>query len=70
MVKPQNRREKNKVRNLKRTTRASYRVFARKGLFRTRLEDISEEADVGKGTIYTYFRTRTDLMTRGSINKR
>ena len=63
MAKPQNRRERNKARNLKTITRASYRLFARKGLFRTTLKDISEEADVGKGTIYTYFKTKTNLMT-------
>jgi len=68
MAKPQNRRERNKARNLKRITRASYRLFAQKGLFRTRLKDISEEADLGKGTIYTYFKTKTDLITHLSLN--
>jgi len=68
MAKSQNRRERNKARNLKRIIWASYRLFARKGLFRTRLKDISEEADVGKGTIYTYFKTKSDLITHLSIN--
>lgn len=40
---------------------ASMRVFARKGFHRTRMEEVAVEAHIGKGTIYEYFRSKTDL---------
>jgi len=40
---------------------ASMRVFARKGFHRTRMEEVALEAHMGKGTLYEYFRSKTDL---------
>jgi len=40
---------------------ASMRVFARKGFHRTRMEEVAAEAHIGKGTIYEYFRSKTEL---------
>jgi len=37
------------------------RVFAREGYHRARIEAVAMEADIGKGTIYEYFRSKTDL---------
>lgn len=63
MIKTVNRRERKKIENFDKIVRAAYRVFARKGLTRATLKDISEEADVGKGTIYYHFKTKMDLIT-------
>jgi AcrR family transcriptional regulator len=36
-------------------------VFARRGYHATTIQDIATQADVGKGTIYEYFRTKEEL---------
>ena len=38
------------------------RVFARKGYQETVVEDVAEEAGVSKGTIYTYFDRKEELL--------
>jgi AcrR family transcriptional regulator len=40
---------------------ASIRVFAKKGMTKTKMSDIAEAADIGKGTIYEYFRSKDDI---------
>lgn len=37
------------------------RVFARDGYHRAKIEAVAEEAGIGKGTVYEYFRSKTDL---------
>lgn len=41
---------------------ASIRVFAKQGLSNTKMADIAEAADIGKGTIYEYFRSKGDIL--------
>lgn len=41
---------------------ASIRVFAKKGLSNTKMADIAEAADIGKGTIYEYFRSKDEIL--------
>ena len=36
-------------------------IFARDGYHKARMEDVAKEAGIGKGTIYEYFRSKTDL---------
>jgi TetR/AcrR family transcriptional regulator, fatty acid metabolism regulator protein len=36
-------------------------VFARAGYHATKIQDVATQADIGKGTIYEYFRTKEDL---------
>ena len=36
-------------------------VFARDGYHRAKIEAVAEEAGIGKGTVYEYFRSKTDL---------
>ena len=36
-------------------------VFAREGYHRARMESVAAEAGIGKGTVYEYFRSKTDL---------
>lgn len=42
--------------------RAALRVFARKGYRNAVVEDVAEEAGLGKGTIYTYFDRKEKLL--------
>lgn len=37
------------------------RVFAREGYHRAKMEAVAEEARIGKGTVYEYFKSKTDL---------
>ncbi|MFQ5851282.1 MAG: TetR/AcrR family transcriptional regulator [Candidatus Binatia bacterium] len=40
---------------------AAMQVFAREGYHRARMETVAGEAGIGKGTVYEYFRSKTDL---------
>ena len=40
---------------------AATAVFSRKGFHRAKIEEIAEEADVGKGTVYEYFASKKEL---------
>lgn len=40
---------------------AALRVFAQRGLHKTKLEEIAKEAGVSKGTIYLYFKNKEEL---------
>lgn len=44
-----------------RILRAAVKVFARNGLERGKIADIAEEAGIGKGTVYEYFRSKEEL---------
>ncbi|KAA3609336.1 MAG: TetR/AcrR family transcriptional regulator [Calditrichaeota bacterium] len=41
--------------------RASMKVFARKGFAKAKMIDIANEAGIGKGTIYEYFRSKDQI---------
>jgi len=41
--------------------RAAVKVFSRKGFHEARVEEIAQLADVGKGTVYEYFSSKTEL---------
>ena len=45
---------------------AARRVIARRGLGRTSMAAIAEEAGVAKGTLYLYFRDRDDLLEQAA----
>jgi len=51
------------MRNFNRIVKASYKVLAKRGLFRATLEEISEVADVGKGTIYNHFKNKMHIIS-------
>jgi TetR/AcrR family fatty acid metabolism transcriptional regulator len=44
---------------------AAMRVFARRGIANTRMIEVAEEAGIGKGTIYEYFRSKEEIFTAG-----
>jgi len=44
-----------------RIMKAAAKVFARKGFHRAKMEEIAQEAEVGKGTVYEYFSSKQQL---------
>lgn len=40
---------------------AAMRVFAQKGFHRTKMEEVALAANIGKGTIYEYFQSKSEL---------
>lgn len=56
------RSKRRKIKTFNKIINASYKIFSKKGLFRATLDEISEEADVGKGTIYGHFRNKMHLI--------
>lgn len=66
------RGKRRKINTKNKIIRASYKTFSKKGLFRATFEEITEEADVGKGTIYYHFRNKLHLasyLTQKSIEE-
>jgi len=41
---------------------AAMKVFSEKGMKNSRMADIAHRADIGKGTIYEYFRSRDEIL--------
>ncbi|MFC2081391.1 TetR/AcrR family transcriptional regulator [Bacteroidota bacterium] len=41
---------------------AAIKVFALKGIVKTKMIDIAKEAGIGKGTIYEYFRSKDEII--------
>ena len=58
---PPGRRERRKSETRERIFLAALRLFAERGFFRTTVEDITEAADVGKGTFFSYFPSKEHL---------
>jgi AcrR family transcriptional regulator len=55
---PAGRRERKRVETRERIFRAAMQLFADRGFFNTTVEDITEAADVGKGTFFNYFPSK------------
>ncbi len=51
--------DKNKKR--REILQAAMQVFARDGYHRAKMETVAEEAGIGKGTVYEYFKSKADL---------
>jgi AcrR family transcriptional regulator len=56
------RRERRRVETRERLFRAALDLFARRGFLETTVEDITEAADVGKGTFFNYFPTKEHIL--------
>jgi len=56
------RRERRKAETYERLMRAALRLFANQGLSATTIEQITEAADVGKGTFFNYFPTKEHVL--------
>jgi AcrR family transcriptional regulator len=57
-----NRRERKKAEVRANILRAAIDLFSRHGIAAVTADQIAAEADVGKGTIYNYFRTKEDIV--------
>jgi AcrR family transcriptional regulator len=57
-----NRRERHRVQTRDRLYRAALELFAERGFLETTVEDITEAADVGKGTFFNYFPTKEHIL--------
>jgi AcrR family transcriptional regulator len=56
------RRARHRAATRERILRAALDLFARQGFFATTVEQITEAADVGKGTFFNYFRTKEHVL--------
>ncbi len=56
------RRERRRIETRERIFRAAARLFAEHGFARTTVEDITEAADVGKGTFFNYFSSKEHVL--------
>ncbi|HUA00409.1 MAG TPA: TetR/AcrR family transcriptional regulator [Candidatus Aquilonibacter sp.] len=56
------RRERRRTEIRERLFRAALRLFAERGYLQTTVEDITEAADVGKGTFFNYFPTKEHVL--------
>jgi len=56
------RRARRSVETRERLFRAALDLFARKGFTETTVEDITEAADVGKGTFFNYFPSKDHIL--------
>jgi len=59
---PPGRRERRRRETRERIFRAALRLFAQRGFLATKIEDITEAADVGKGTFFNYFPSKEHLL--------
>src|SRR5262250_1155289 len=56
------RRERRSAELRERVFRSALRLFAQKGFAETTVEDITEAADVGKGTFFNYFPSKDHIL--------
>src|SRR6201987_5339530 len=56
------RRERGRLETRERIYRAALELFAERGFMETTVEDITEAADVGKGTFFNYFPTKAHVL--------
>jgi AcrR family transcriptional regulator len=63
-VQPDGRRERRKEEMRSQIFQAAMRLFERKGVFDTTVEEITESADVAKGTFFNYFPSKEAILTK------
>jgi AcrR family transcriptional regulator len=59
---PDGRRARRKVELQERILRAALELFERQGFFATTVEQVTEAADVGKGTFFNYFPSKEHVL--------
>ena len=57
-----NRRERRCAETRERIIRAALRLFSERGVVATTIEDITNAADVGKGTFFNYFPSKEHIL--------
>jgi len=55
-------RERKKITKRKCILEAAMRLFSKKGYEQTSIEELAREAGIGKGTVYSYFQTKKDIV--------
>lgn len=55
-------REKKKITKRKCILEAALNLFSKKGYEHTSIEELAKEAGIGKGTVYSYFNTKKDIV--------
>ncbi|HYM05371.1 MAG TPA: TetR/AcrR family transcriptional regulator [Terriglobales bacterium] len=60
---PMGRRERKRTQTRERIFRSAMQLFAERGFLATTVEDITEAADVGKGTFFNYFPTKEHVLS-------
>ena len=63
MAAPLGRRQRRRAETRARIFRSALGLFAEHGFMATTVEDITEAADVGKGTFFNYFRNKEDVLS-------
>src|SRR3954454_4946231 len=58
------RRERRKEETRSQIFQAAMRLFERKGVFNTTVEEIAASADVAKGTFFNYFPSKEAILTK------
>ena len=56
------RRDRRRTETYERLMRAALKLFAEQGIAGTTVEEITEAADVGKGTFFNYFQTKEHVL--------
>lgn len=56
------RRERKKAQTRKSLLEVALRLFAERGIYGTRIEDITEKSDLGKGVFYNYFPSKDAMV--------
>lgn len=62
MATPPGRRERRRLRTRDALLRSALALFSQRGIEATRVEDITEAADLGKGAFYNYFDSKQALV--------
>ena len=55
-------REQHKIRTRRCILDSAVKLFSKKGFEQTSIEELAREAGIGKGTIYSYFQTKRDIV--------
>lgn len=55
-------REQNKIHKRKCILTAAVKLFSSKGYENTSIEELAKEAGIGKGTVYSYFQNKRDIV--------
>jgi AcrR family transcriptional regulator len=55
-------REQNKIKKRRCILDAAIKLFSENGFQQTSIEELAREAGVGKGTVYSYFHTKRDIV--------
>jgi len=63
----QERKEREKERRRQQIIVAAKRVFSKKGLSKTTMEDIAKESELSPGTLYLYFKNKEELYASLSL---